>query len=71
MKLDWSHWFYALGKTVIGGVASTAAAWAGTKVMGEPLDWSQLGSVMLAATLLHLFFYLKKSPLPDDSDSTA
>lgn len=74
MKLDWSHWIYTLLKTVIGGVAGAGSAWLGTLVGSQinsnihALDMRQLGFVMLSSTLLNLFFFLKQSPLPEDSD---
>jgi hypothetical protein len=74
MKLDWSHWFYTLLKTVIGGVAATGSTWLGTLVGNQfsadirVLELNQLWSVLLSSTLLNLFFYLKQSPLPEDTD---
>lgn len=77
MKLKWSHWLYTLGKTVIGGVASSGAAWLGTLV-GNQVDQSihvlqlnQLWSVLLSSSLLNLFFFLKQSPLPEDAEAAA
>jgi hypothetical protein len=74
MKLNWSHWIYTLLKTVIGGVAATGSAWLGT-IVGNQVDhdipvlqFNQLWSVLLSSSLLNLFFFLKQSPLPDDSD---
>lgn len=77
MKLDWSHWFYTLLKTVIGGVAGAGSAWLGTLVGSQidsdihALDLRQMGFVLLSSTLLNLFFFLKQSPLPDDNDPPA
>lgn len=74
MKLDWSHWIYTLLKTVIGGVAGAGSAWLGTLVGSQlnsdihALDLRQMGFVLLSSTLLNLFFFLKQSPLPEDSD---
>lgn len=74
MKLDWGHWLYSLGKTVIGGVAATVTAWLGTlagnQITAEikVLDWQQLGFILLFSTLTNLFFFLQKSPLPQDLD---
>lgn len=74
MKLNWSHWIYTLLKTVIGGVAGAGSAWLGTLVGSQinsdihALDMRQMGFVLLSSTLLNLFFFLKQSPLPDDSD---
>lgn len=70
LKLKWSEWGYALGQTVIGGVASSGAAWLGMLVGNqvdktvEPLNVKELGIVVITSTLLHLFFFLKQSPLP-------
>jgi hypothetical protein len=75
MKLNWSHWFYTLLKTVIGGVAATGSAWLGTLVGNQVdqaipvLQFNQLWSVLLSSTLLNLFFFLKQSPLPEDTDA--
>mgnify|MGYP000864621076 CR=1 FL=1 len=75
MKLNWSHWFYTLLKTVIGGVAATGSAWLGTLVGNQVdnaipvLQFNQLWSVLLSSTLLNLFFFLKQSPLPEDDDA--
>lgn len=74
MKLDWSHWLYTLLKTVIGGVAGAGSAWLGTLVGSQidsnihTLDLRQMGFVLLSSTLLNLFFFLKQSPLPEDTD---
>lgn len=70
MKLKWDKWFYALVQTTIGGVASSGAAWLGMLVGNQvdasvqPLNLKELGIVLLTSTLLHLFFFLKQSPLP-------
>lgn len=75
MKLKWSHWFYTLGKTVIGGVASSGAAWLGTLVGNQldkgiaPMNLKEFGIVLLTSTAMHLFFFLKQSPLPEDEES--
>ena len=74
MKLNWSHWFYSLGKTTIGGVAATGSAYIGTLVGNQitkdipVMDWRSLGFVLLFSTITNLFFYLSKSPLPEDTD---
>ena len=74
MKLNWSHWFYTLLKTVIGGVAATGSAWLGTLIGNQAdaaipvLQLNQLWSVLLSSTILNLFFFLKDSPLPKDQD---
>lgn len=73
LKLKWDKWLYALGQTVIGGVASSGAAWLGMLVGNQvdatvqPLNLKELGIVMLTSTLLHLFFFLKQSPLPQEA----
>jgi hypothetical protein len=75
MKLNWSHWFYTLTKTVIGGVAAAGSAWLGTLVGSQmtaeikPLDWKQFGIVIMASAALNLFFFLAKSPLPEDEEA--
>ena len=75
MKLDWSHWFYSLVKTTIGGVAATGSAYLGTLVGHEfsssipVLNWQSLGFVLLSSTLTNLFFFLKQSPIPEDTDA--
>jgi len=72
MRLKWDRWLYALGQTVIGGVASSGAAWLGMLVGNQvdatvqPLNLKELGIVMVTSTLLHLFFFLKQSPLPQE-----
>lgn len=72
MKLKWDRWLYALGQTVIGGVASSGAAWLGMLVGNqidktvEPLNVKELGIVLATSTALHLFFFLKQSPLPPE-----
>lgn len=75
MKLDWDHWLYSLGKAVIGGMASSGAAWFGT-LAGHAinasipvLDWRALGFIVVTSSLSNLFFFLKQSPLPKDLDS--
>lgn len=74
MKLNWNHWFYTLLKTVIGGAAAAGSAWLAT-VVGNQVDtgipvlqFKQLWAVLLSSTLLNLFFFLKQSPLPEDTD---
>lgn len=75
LKLDWKHWIYALVKTIIGGVASSGGAWMATLVGNQAdssiavLKINQLWAVLLSSTLLNLFFFLKSSPLPDDTDA--
>ena len=72
MKLKWDRWFYALGQTVVGGVAAAGSAWLGTLVGSQitehisPLDWKQFGIVILSSAVLNLFFFLKQSPLPTE-----
>jgi len=76
MKLKWDKWFYALCQTTIGGVASSGAAWLGMLVGSqvdktvEPLNLKELGIVLVTSTLLHLFFFLKQSPLPAEVTET-
>lgn len=76
MKLDWSHWLYTLGKTVIGGAAATVSAYLGTLVGNQMtadiqvLDWQQVGFVLLFSTIANLVFFLKQSPLPKDLETT-
>jgi len=73
IKLKWDKWLYALGQTVIGGVASSGAAWLGMLVGNQvdntvqPLNLKELGIVVVTSTLLHLFFFLKQSPLPQEA----
>lgn len=73
MKLKWDKWFYTLLQTVIGGVASSGSAWLGTLIGNQvdasiqPLDLKQFGLVLVTSTLLHLFFFLKASPLPPEA----
>lgn len=72
MKLKWDKWFYTLGQTVIGGAASAGAAWLGTVIGNQvdaslqPMNLKQLGVVLATSTALHLFFFLKQSPLPPE-----
>ena len=72
MKLKWDRWFYALGQTVVGGVAAAGSAWLGTLVGSQiteqisPLDWKQFGIVIVSSAVLNLFFFLKQSPLPTE-----
>jgi len=74
MKLNWSHWFYTLLKTVIGGAAATGSAWLGTLIGNQVdgaipvLQFNQLWSVLFSSTLFNLLFFLKQSPLPEDED---
>lgn len=73
MRLKIKHWIYALGQTVIGGVAASGAAWMSSLVGAEisqavdPINFSQLGWVLLGSTLMNLFFFLKTSPLPAEA----
>jgi hypothetical protein len=73
MKLKWDKWFYALGQTVIGGVAAAGSAWLGTLIGSQvsdqikTLDLKQFGIVILSSAALNLFFFLKQSPLPVES----
>lgn len=75
MKLDWSHWFYSLVKTTIGGVSATGGAYLGTLIGHEftttipVMNWQSLGFVLLASTMTNLFFFLQKSPVPEDTDT--
>ena len=75
MKLKWDKWFYALGQTTIGGVAATGSAYLGTLIGNQitkdipVLEWRSLGFVLLSSVLTNLFFFLKQSPLPQESDT--
>lgn len=76
MKLNWKHWLYTLAKTVIGGVAASASAWLGTLIGNQVdnaipvLQFNQLWSVLLSSTLLNLFFFLQRAPLPEDESKS-
>ena len=73
MKLKWGKWLYALGQTVVGGISSSVIAWLGTVVGGQidvavkPLNFKEFGIVLVTSTVFHLFFFLKQSPLPQES----
>lgn len=73
MKLKWDNWFYNLLKSVIGGVAATGGAYIGTLVGNQitadipVMNWKSLGFVVLFSSLSNLFFYLQKSPVPEES----
>jgi hypothetical protein len=54
MKLKWNQWLYGMVKSVVGGVAATGGSYLGTLVL-------------LFSSLTNLFFYLQKSPVPDES----
>lgn len=70
MNLNWELWFYGLLNAVIGGTATSAAAWlgmAGAKTAGldvPSLNWKALGVILISGSLTNLFYYLKASPLP-------
>ncbi len=70
MRLNWELWFYGLCNAVIGGTATSAAAWlgmAGAKTAGldvPSLNWKALGVILVSGSLTNLFYYLKASPLP-------
>jgi hypothetical protein len=75
MKLKWDNWFYNLLKSVIGGVAATGGAYIGTLVGNQitadipVMNWKSLGFVVLFSSLSNLFFYLQKSPVPEESNT--
>jgi hypothetical protein len=75
MKLKWDNWFYNLVKSVIGGVAATGGAYIGTLVGNQitaeipVMNWKSLGFVVLFSSLSNLFFYLQKSPVPEESNT--
>jgi len=76
MRLDWNHWFYDLGKTVIGGTATAVTAWLSTAIGAvilpqhiEVMRSTSFVAVIVTATATNLFFYLKQSPLPRDLDA--
>lgn len=63
-----------MGQCVIGGAAAAGTTWMGLalgKSVGldvPTLNWKALGVVLLTSSLTNLFFYLKQSPLPKESD---
>ncbi len=75
MKLNWAHWAYTLTRTVIGGVAASVTTWLST-LIGNQIDanvqvlqLNQLWYVLGVSFLFNLFFFLKQSPLPDDTEN--
>lgn len=73
MKLKWDKWLYSMGQAVIGGVAAAGSSYLGTLLGNQisadipVMNWKTLGFVLLASAATNLFFFLKASPLPQES----
>ena len=73
MKLKWASWSYGLFKCVIGGAAATGSAYLGTLVGNQitaeipVMNWRTMLFVIGTSSITNLFFYLSKSPLPEES----
>lgn len=77
LKLKWGEWLYTLGQTTIGGVAASVTAYLGTLIGNqfdksiEPMNWKELGIILVGSAILHFFLFLKQSPLPPkENEST-
>lgn len=73
MKLKWDRWLYSLGQAVIGGAASAGSSYIAMLIGNQVtesipvMNYKTLGFVLLTSAATNLFFFLKQSPLPQES----
>lgn len=70
------RWFYTLLKTVIGSFAGGVTTSVGARVAmpNNIVDFADMWKLALvgaaSAAIFNLFFFLQKSPLPDENSDT-
>lgn len=63
----WKHWLKTLIAGCISGAANAVTGSAGAAVVGQPLNWKQIGAIAGSGGFIAAVMYLQKSPLPPDN----
>lgn len=68
--MNWNKWLHGLLGAVISSTVTTVGAVAGTTMSGTPVDGKTLGGAVLGGAVSGAVLYLRKSPIPEDTNET-
>jgi hypothetical protein len=61
-------WLKGLAAAVVGGAVNSLSDIVSSNLQGTVAGWKHIGISALSGAFVGLVFYLKKSPVPPDSD---
>jgi hypothetical protein len=64
------NWLKTLIAGCISGAANAIMGSTGAAVVGQPLNWKQIGAIAGSGGFIAAVMYLQKSPLPPDNGDT-